>query len=96
MHVGHPCGVACSPPCYPSQPACPSPAKPGVLVQLAAADLLSRAPQAGVQSEISCVLSNLMWCLRSLLAVQVPVPTGPHGLDVDGLQKLLEQPGAPR
>lgn len=31
-----------------------------------------------------------------VLDVQVPVPTGPAGLDVDGLQTLLEQPGAPR
>jgi hypothetical protein len=31
-----------------------------------------------------------------LLLLQVPVPTGPHGLDVDGLQAILEQPGGPR
>lgn len=30
------------------------------------------------------------------LLLQVPVPTGPQGIDVDGLQVMLEQPGGPR
>jgi hypothetical protein len=30
------------------------------------------------------------------LLLQVPVATGPQGLDVDGLQAMLEQPGGPR